>query len=64
MNKVKVSIVGSTGYVGAELVHGFSSHPGVELLYLTSESFKGRKFSDIYPVYRGIVDNTLVRTHL
>ena len=62
MNKVKVSIVGSTGYVGAELVHGFSSHPGVELLYLTSESFKGRKFSDIYPVYRGIVDNTLVST--
>lgn len=62
MNTVKVSIIGSTGYVGAELVHGFSNHPGVELLYLTSESFKGKKFSDIYPVYRGICDKTLVST--
>ena len=62
MNTVKVSIVGSTGYVGAELVHGFLSHPNVEFVYLTSETFKGKKFSDIYPVYRGICDNTLVST--
>lgn len=60
MNKIKVSIIGSTGYVGAELVHGFIAHPEVELLYLTSESFKGKKFSDIYPVYRGICDKILV----
>jgi len=62
MNKVKVSIVGSTGYVGAEVVHGFLSHPGVEPVYLTSESFRGKKFSDIYPVYRGLVDKILVST--
>ncbi|MBR1796808.1 MAG: N-acetyl-gamma-glutamyl-phosphate reductase [Clostridiales bacterium] len=59
---VKVSIVGSTGYVGAELVHGFSGHPEVELKYLTSETFKEKKFSDVYPVFRGICDNTLVST--
>ena len=62
MNTIKVSIVGSTGYVGAELVHGFSGHPGIEFKYLTSETFKGKKFSDIYPVFRGVVDNTLVST--
>ncbi|MCQ2516759.1 MAG: N-acetyl-gamma-glutamyl-phosphate reductase [Saccharofermentans sp.] len=62
MNTVKVSIIGSTGYVGAELVHGFVNHPGVEIKYLTSESFKGQKFSDIYPVYRGICDVELVST--
>lgn len=62
MNKVKVSIVGSTGYVGAEVVHGFLNHPGVELVYLTSETFKGKKFSDIYPVYRGLLDKKLVST--
>ena len=62
MNTVKVSIVGSTGYVGAELVHGFVNHPCVELVYLTSESFKGKRFSDIYSVYRGICDITLVST--
>lgn len=62
MNTVKVSIVGSTGYVGAEVVHGFLAHPGVEFVYLTSETFKGKKFSDIYPVYRGILDKELVST--
>ena len=62
MNKIKVSIVGSTGYVGAELVHGFTGHPQVEFKYLTSETFKGKKFSDIYPVFRGVCDETLVST--
>lgn len=56
MDKIKVSIIGSTGYVGAELVHGFLSHPEAELIHLTSQSFIGQKFSDIYPVYRGICD--------
>lgn len=56
MNKIKVSIIGATGYVGAELVRGFLGHPNVELKYLTSRSFAGQKFSDIYPVFRGVCD--------
>ena len=56
MEKIKVSIIGSTGYVGAEVVRGFLNHPGVEIKYLTSQSFEGKAFSDIYPVYRGICD--------
>ncbi|MCQ2534067.1 MAG: N-acetyl-gamma-glutamyl-phosphate reductase [Clostridia bacterium] len=55
-NKIKVSIIGATGYVGAELVHGFVNHENVELVHLTSRSFKGQKFSDIYPQYRGVCD--------
>ncbi|MCQ2532222.1 MAG: N-acetyl-gamma-glutamyl-phosphate reductase [Saccharofermentans sp.] len=54
--KIKVSIIGSTGYVGAEVVHGFLEHPNVEIAHLTTQSFIGQKFSDIYPVYRGICD--------
>ncbi|MBP5653923.1 MAG: N-acetyl-gamma-glutamyl-phosphate reductase [Clostridiales bacterium] len=56
---IKVSIIGATGYVGAELVHGFCAHPEFELLHLTSRSFAGQRFSDIYPVYRGICDIVL-----
>lgn len=59
MNKIKVSIIGSTGYVGAELVHGFLNHPNVELVHLTSQSFEGQRFSDIYPVYSGLCDKVL-----
>ena len=56
MDSIKVSIIGSTGYVGAELVHGFLCHPNVKLVHLTSQSFAGQLFSDVYPVYRGICD--------
>ena len=62
MSKVKVSIIGATGYVGAELVRGFANHPEVEFKYLTSRSFEGQLFSDIYPAYRGICDIALTNT--
>ena len=62
MSKIKVSIIGATGYVGAELVRGFACHPEVEFKYLTSRSFEGQKFSDIYPVLRGVCDMTLTNT--
>lgn len=56
MNEIKVSIIGATGYVGAELVHGFINHEHVSLTHLTSQSFTGKRFSDVYPSYRGLVD--------
>lgn len=62
MSKIKVSIIGATGYVGAELVRGFAGHPEVEFKYLTSRSFEGQLFSDIYPVFRGVVDIALTNT--
>lgn len=56
MDKIKVSIIGATGYVGAELVRGFCNHSKVELVHLTSQSFAGQLYSDVYPVFRGICD--------
>ena len=58
-NKIKVSIIGSTGYVGAEVVRGFASHPVFEIVHLIGRSFAGQKFSDIYPEFRSIVDVTI-----
>jgi N-acetyl-gamma-glutamyl-phosphate reductase len=59
VDKIKVSILGATGYVGAELVRGFIAHENVELVHLTSQSFAGQLFSDIYPVFRGVCDKEL-----
>lgn len=56
MNKIKVSIIGATGYVGAELVRGLSSHPVFEPLHLVSRTFAGQAYSEIYPVFRGVCD--------
>jgi len=47
--KVKVSVIGATGYTGAELVRILSRHPEVELVSITSQTFAGKKISEIYP---------------
>jgi N-acetyl-gamma-glutamyl-phosphate reductase len=45
----KVSIIGATGYTGAELVRLLSSHPEVKLAGLTTQSYAGRHFWEVYP---------------
>jgi len=47
--KMKVSIIGATGYTGAELVKILLKHPGVEIETITSQSFANKKISEIYP---------------
>lgn len=54
--KTKVSIIGATGYVGVELLRSLCGHPHFEISKLVSKTFAGKKFSDIYPIFRGIVD--------
>jgi len=51
-----VSIIGATGYVGLELTRLLAQHPGVQLSHLVSQSYTGKKFSDVYPSLRGICD--------
>ncbi|MBZ0179214.1 MAG: N-acetyl-gamma-glutamyl-phosphate reductase [Melioribacteraceae bacterium] len=53
---LKVGIVGATGYTGSELVRLLHFHPEAEIAFITSESHKGKKFSDIHPQFRNIVD--------
>jgi len=54
---IKVGVIGSTGYAGAELVKKLSRHPEVEITALTSRQYTGMPFSDVYPVTKGVVDN-------
>lgn len=46
---MKISIVGATGYTGAELLRLLAFHPAAEVLYITSESQPGTAIADIYP---------------
>lgn len=48
-SKMKVSVIGATGYTGKELVRLLLSHPEVEIEKLTSESFSGKRISQVYP---------------
>lgn len=58
--KIKVGIIGATGYAGAELVRLIISHPNVVISALSSRSYEGKRFSEIYPTFFGVVDDILV----
>ncbi len=64
LEKVRVGIVGATGYTGAELVRILSVHRGVELSVLTSESYGGQPFEKVYPALRGIVQISCIPLEL
>lgn len=53
---IKVSIVGATGYAGAELFSILNRHPHVTITHITSESHTGERISDLYPHLRNIFD--------
>lgn len=57
--KIKVGIIGATGYAGAELVRLLLSHPCAELTALGSVSYEGQKMEDVYPNLRGMCGITL-----
>ena len=45
---MKVSIIGATGYAGAELLRLLNNHPGAEVVYMTSESHAGKPVAEVY----------------
>lgn len=60
--KIKIGIIGSTGYAGQEVTSFLVSHPNAEIAWLASNSQAGEKFSDIYPRFRPFLANKAVDT--
>lgn len=60
----KAAILGATGYTGTELVRLLSTHPEINLVYISSESYAGEKISEIHPQFVGQVELTLERMQL
>jgi len=56
---IKVSVLGATGYAGVELVRLLCSHKEVELSYIVSKSFSGKKISEVYPNFTNVLDKEL-----
>lgn len=54
--KIKVGIVGGTGYTGVELLRLLALHPQVELTAITSRGDAGLPVADMFPSLRGYVD--------
>ena len=54
--KIKIGIVGGTGYTGVELLRLLAIHPQAELTAITSRGEAGLPVADMFPSLRGFVD--------
>ncbi|GAH43749.1 unnamed protein product, partial [marine sediment metagenome] len=64
MQKLEVSIVGSTGYTGKELIKILLNHKEVELVHLTSTTYVGKNINKIFPEFLNKLDKKLINLDL
>jgi N-acetyl-gamma-glutamyl-phosphate reductase len=60
VKKIKASVIGASGYGGAEAVRLLATHPHVEVAHVTAESQQGQSMSGLYPNLRSFVDQTMI----
>ena len=54
---MKVGIIGSTGYAGAEIVRILMNHPEAEIIWYGSRSYVDKKFSEVFGKMFQIVED-------
>ena len=58
----KAGIIGATGYTGAVLISSLLTHPDISITLITSNTYKGKKISQVFPALRGRFDEVLQPT--
>lgn len=56
MSKIKIGIIGGTGYTGVELLRLLVTHPNADVVLITSRSEAGRQVADLFPSLRGFTE--------
>ena len=54
--RIRVSIVGGSGYVGGELIRLLKQHPHIDIAQITSESQAGNFLHSVHPKLRPLGD--------
>ncbi len=54
--RIRIGVVGATGYTGVELLRLLAGHPAAELAVVTSRGDAGTPVADLFPSLRGVVD--------
>jgi N-acetyl-gamma-glutamyl-phosphate reductase len=54
--RIRVAIIGATGYTGSELLRLLARHPDVEIVAATSREMAGQPVADLFQNLRGHVD--------
>jgi N-acetyl-gamma-glutamyl-phosphate reductase len=58
--RVKVAVLGASGYTGADTVRLLANHPHVEVAMLVANTQAGKSFSDLYPQFSGLELPTMI----
>jgi len=58
--KIKVTIVGGSGYTGIELLRILSLHPNVDIHHITSRNDAGKYVYEAYPSLRGVLNHKFI----
>jgi N-acetyl-gamma-glutamyl-phosphate reductase len=53
--KVKIGVIGASGYTGADLVRLAARHPGMEIVLLAANTHAGKPLADVFP-HLGFID--------
>lgn len=49
MDKVRIGVIGASGYTGADLVRLAARHPRIEIVTLTANTHAGKTMADVFP---------------
>ena len=70
-NKIKVGIVGGSGYTGGELIRLLINHPNVDISFINSKTYTGKKvvfqkftLGRLLVIWSEIVDQPIDNTKL
>jgi len=61
---IKAGIIGATGYAGAELVRLLAGHKEVEIRWLGSRSYIGKKYASVYQNMFELVEGNCLDDHI
>ena len=59
--KIRVGIIGASGYTGADALRLLAAHPQAEIKLLTGNAHAGKALADIYPQFAGVDAPALVK---
>ncbi len=60
-SKIKVGIIGASGYTGADAVRLLAAHPQAEIALLTGNAHAGKQLAEIYPQFGALNVPKLVK---
>lgn len=57
---IKAGIIGATGYAGQQLAVFLHHHKNVTVKWMSSNTYAGRRFDEVYPQYFGTITERLI----